>query len=168
MGAVGFCFAHPQFAMHASGLSAAAVAGQFFIVSQVKEFGALVFAATMNLRQVVSILNSFMLYSHPITMPQFFALVLVFASLFYKVYIGYLKGDDSKANKYEKVSTGGVELSKVPQTSPIGAQDEETGFRKKMRSGIDRRLYVHLDWEDTSAFVGNFFDSSIVFHVQCS
>merc|ERR1712232_1214014 len=30
-GAIGFCFAHPSFAMHASSLSAAAVAGQSFI-----------------------------------------------------------------------------------------------------------------------------------------
>jgi len=131
-GAIGFCFAHPLFAMHASGLSAAAVAGQFFIVSQVKEFGALVFAATMNLRQVVSILNSFIMYSHPITVKQVFALVMVFASLFYKVYVGYLKSDDSsKHGKYEKVP-GGVEMSKAPQAPTIGNpgeddEDEEAG-----------------------------------------
>ena len=32
---------------------------RFFIYSQIKEFGALVFAATMNVRQVVSILVSY-------------------------------------------------------------------------------------------------------------
>merc|ERR1712032_451543 len=61
-----FCFKHPVFVMHAVGLSAAAVGGQFFIYSQVKEFGALVLAATMNLRQVISILVSYITYSHAI------------------------------------------------------------------------------------------------------
>merc|ERR1712203_189097 len=73
--AITFCMVHPLFALHASGLSAAAVGGQFFIYSQVKEFGALIFAATMNLRQVISILNSYILYSHPISMLQVLALM---------------------------------------------------------------------------------------------
>ena len=38
-------------------MSAAAVSGQWFISSHGKEFGALVFAATMNVRKVVSILT---------------------------------------------------------------------------------------------------------------
>merc|ERR1719181_2210286 len=76
--AIGFCFKHPTFAMHAMALSAAAVGGQFFIYSQVKEFGALIFAATMNLRQVISILVSYILYGHPITLLQLLALTTVF------------------------------------------------------------------------------------------
>ena len=43
---------------------------RFFIYSQIKEFGALVFAATMNVRQVVSILVSYvtgLLESYPVT-----------------------------------------------------------------------------------------------------
>merc|ERR1712060_128163 len=43
-GAIQFCVVHPIFAVHAAALSASAVAGQFFIYSMVKEFGALVFA----------------------------------------------------------------------------------------------------------------------------
>merc|ERR1719291_373323 len=76
--AVAFCFRHPDFVTHAMSLSAAAVAGQFFIYSQVKEFGALVLAATMNLRQVLSILMSYILYSHSITGYQLMGLVMVF------------------------------------------------------------------------------------------
>ena len=54
LGALGFCTRHPEFMFHASSLSASAVAGQFFIYSLVKEYGALTLAATMNVRQVIS------------------------------------------------------------------------------------------------------------------
>merc|ERR1719401_2907673 len=78
MKAIGFCFHHPEFVAHASTLSAAAVSGQFFIYSLVKEHGALALAATMNLRQVLSILTSYIFYVHPISIMQFLGLVLVF------------------------------------------------------------------------------------------
>eukprot|EP00971_Amphidinium_carterae_P345351 6486266-Amphidinium_carterae.2 len=48
---IAFCMQYPRLFADAMTLSAAAVAGQWFIYSQVKEFGALVFAATMNVRQ---------------------------------------------------------------------------------------------------------------------
>merc|ERR1712194_729700 len=86
--AIRFCLDHPQFATHAMSLSAAAVGGQFFIYSQVKEFGALVFAATMNIRQVVSILISYAKYGHSITPLQMLGLLVVFATLFYKSLAG--------------------------------------------------------------------------------
>merc|ERR1719453_987048 len=63
MGKMGWCLAfgaaHASFVMDTAALSAAAAASQYFIYSQVKEYGALVFAATMNVRQVVSILVSY-------------------------------------------------------------------------------------------------------------
>mmetsp|Transcript_106254 Transcript_106254/g.277482 ORF Transcript_106254/g.277482 Transcript_106254/m.277482 type:complete len:352 (+) Transcript_106254:81-1136(+) len=86
--ALGFCSAHPAFMGDALALSAAAVGGQWFIYSQVKEFGALVFAATMNLRQVVSILVSYATYHHTINELQILGLLLVFGGLFYKSYCG--------------------------------------------------------------------------------
>merc|ERR1719446_54165 len=73
-----FCTEHPLFFSHAMSLSAAAVFGQWCIYSQVKEFGALVFAMTMNLRQVISILVSYILYGHSITILQVFGLMSVF------------------------------------------------------------------------------------------
>merc|ERR1719487_1077699 len=88
--ALGFAQAHPAFAWDAMTLSSAAVAGQWFIYSQVKEFGALVFAATMNVRQVVSILVSYGKFGHTITPLQIVGLVLVFAALFYKSALGML------------------------------------------------------------------------------
>eukprot|EP00450_Noctiluca_scintillans_P039499 CAMPEP_0194478788 /NCGR_PEP_ID=MMETSP0253-20130528/2124_1 /TAXON_ID=2966 /ORGANISM="Noctiluca scintillans" /LENGTH=158 /DNA_ID=CAMNT_0039317931 /DNA_START=45 /DNA_END=518 /DNA_ORIENTATION=+ len=50
--AFAFIFAHPVFLTDVMLLSTSAVSAQWFIYSQVKEFGALVFAATMNVRQV--------------------------------------------------------------------------------------------------------------------
>jgi len=94
--AIAFCGVHPLFIGHAVGLSAAAVAGQFFIYSQVKEFGALVFAATMNVRQVVSILISYAKYGHVITGLQILALVIVFGALSYKSGMGFFDGGSKK------------------------------------------------------------------------
>jgi adenosine 3'-phospho 5'-phosphosulfate transporter B2 len=96
--ALHFCGVHPAIMGDALALSAAAVGGQWFIYSQVKEFGALVFAATMNLRQVVSILVSYATYHHHITGPQVLGLLLVFGGLFYKSYAG-LASSEKKEEK---------------------------------------------------------------------
>eukprot|EP00929_Paragymnodinium_shiwhaense_P034516 TRINITY_DN18764_c0_g1_i1.p1 TRINITY_DN18764_c0_g1~~TRINITY_DN18764_c0_g1_i1.p1 ORF type:complete len:347 (-),score=69.82 TRINITY_DN18764_c0_g1_i1:300-1340(-) len=110
---IGFCTAHPAFLTHAMALSASAVAGQFFIYSQVKEFGALVFAATMNLRQVVSILNSYIIYGHEVGLYQVIGLVLVFGALFYKSYLGLSSGAKAVPKKVREEAAGGdVELAK--------------------------------------------------------
>merc|ERR1719159_1839999 len=96
--ALAFAVAHPAFALDALTSSAAAVSAQFFIYSQVKEFGALVYAATMNVRQVVSIMVSYATYHSSITMPQVGSLLIVFGALFYKSFAGLLggKADEKK------------------------------------------------------------------------
>merc|ERR1719356_642540 len=71
-------------------LSASAVGGQFFIYSLVKDFGALAFAATMNVRQVVSIIVSYATYHHSITGFQVLGLLAVFGALFYKSCAGLM------------------------------------------------------------------------------
>jgi len=80
---------HPGMIRDTLVLSASAVSGQWFIYSQVKEFGALVFAATMNARQVISILVSYATYKHPISGLQVIGLLLVFCGLFYKSFVGF-------------------------------------------------------------------------------
>jgi adenosine 3'-phospho 5'-phosphosulfate transporter B2 len=82
--ALSFLTLHPGFMADAALLSGSAVSGQYFIYSQVKEFGALVFAATMNVRQVVSILVSNITYHHYTNTLQALALSIVFFALFYK------------------------------------------------------------------------------------
>jgi len=86
--ALEFCKLHPELMRDAAYLSISAVSGQWFILSQVKEYGALVFAATMNVRQVVSILLSYATFGHVIKPLQIIGLVMVFAALFYKSYTG--------------------------------------------------------------------------------
>jgi len=101
--ALGFLFTEPQFAVDATLLSASAVGGQFFIYSQVKEFGALVFAATMNVRQVVSIIASYITYHNSITGLQTLGLAAVFGALFYKSYVGIASAEAGpKATAAEK------------------------------------------------------------------
>merc|ERR1712136_394365 len=93
--ALSFVGHHPAFLFDASLLSASAVAGQWFIYSQVKEFGALVFAATMNVRQVASILLSYVTYGHSITALQVLGLVAVFSALFFKSAQGMMATDST-------------------------------------------------------------------------
>jgi len=96
--ALAFCTEHPAFVADAIVLSGSAVSAQFFIYSQVKEFGALVYAATMNVRQVVSIMVSYATYHSSITLPQVASLLVVFGALFYKSFAGLLseKADEKK------------------------------------------------------------------------
>jgi adenosine 3'-phospho 5'-phosphosulfate transporter B2 len=100
--AFAFCGEHPELLANALELSAAQVASQFFIYSQVKEFGALVFAATMNVRQLFSIMTSYITYHHSITALQVLSLCLVFGALFYKSLSGLLSVGDPQATKGEK------------------------------------------------------------------
>jgi len=97
--AIAFCIAHPRLMVDASILSAGAVGGQFFIYSMVKEFGALAFAATMNVRQVVSIVLSYIIYSKPITLLQILGLVAVFGALFYKSIDGFQVAKEKEKQK---------------------------------------------------------------------
>jgi len=122
--AIAFCAHHPRFIGDAIGLSAAAVAGQWCIYSQVKEFGALVFAATMNVRQVVSILISYIKYGHSITVWQVIALLLVFAALFYKSLSGFTERRDSQ--KGEK--------------DPLLANEREKLENKRTKEGKEENL----------------------------
>jgi len=94
--AFAFIGAHPALLTDAFTLSAAAVGGQWFIYSQVKEYGALVFAATMNLRQIISILVSYATYHHKLNGLQAIGLLLVFGGLFYKSYVGVSASPEKK------------------------------------------------------------------------
>jgi len=97
--AFAFCGRHGELVGDAIALSVAAVAGQWFIYSQVKEFGALVFAATMNVRQVVSIIVSYIRYHHVITGLQVLGLCIVFVALFYKSFVGFFAARKPDAKK---------------------------------------------------------------------
>merc|ERR1719191_1044833 len=96
MRAIGFCFRYPRFLFDATLLSFSATAGQFCIYTTIKEFGAVVFAACMNVRQVTNITLSLLYYNHPLAFGQLIGLVLVFGFLFYKVKLSKEKEDEKK------------------------------------------------------------------------
>jgi len=104
--AIAFGGAHPAFLADAAVLSASAVTSQFFIYSQVKEFGALVFAATMNVRQILSIILSYIRYSNPITHLQILGLVVIFGALIYKSIMALMESG-SKEEKQPLLSKEG-------------------------------------------------------------
>jgi len=79
--ATAFCQVHPEVVVDIIELCLASIAGQWFIYSLVKEFGALILATTLAVRQVVSTLISYLYYRHVITPLQVVALVLVFGAL---------------------------------------------------------------------------------------
>jgi adenosine 3'-phospho 5'-phosphosulfate transporter B2 len=90
MPCLNFFATYPRIIGDSALLAISAVSSQFFIYSQVKEFGALVFAATMNVRQVTSIIVSYITYHHHIALLQVLGLIVVFAALFYKSYVGLM------------------------------------------------------------------------------
>jgi len=91
-----FCGAHSGFVKDLFLLSASAFASQWFIYSMVQSFGALAFAATMNVRQVVSIVVSYIQYDHSITILQVLSLLAVFGALGFKTYTNLTAGSRSK------------------------------------------------------------------------
>jgi len=106
MGKMSYCLsfaaAHGDFVLSVALLSLCAAASQYFIYSQVKEFGALVFAATMNVRQVCSILVSYATYHHIMTLPQSGGLFFVFAALGAKSYAALMSPPKPKGIPGEK------------------------------------------------------------------
>eukprot|EP00438_Fugacium_kawagutii_P014752 Skav202476 [mRNA] locus=scaffold149:659381:660385:+ [translate_table: standard] len=88
LSSIRFCGRHPTLMGDAVTLSIAQVSSQWFILSQVEDFGAVVFAATMNVRQLFSIMASYIEYGHYITGLQVLSLCLVFGALFFKSYDG--------------------------------------------------------------------------------
>lgn len=82
--ALRFAFSHSRFLWDAQLLSVSFAGVQYFKASLVKDFGALAFAATMNVRQMLSILASYMVYHHHITVAQACGLIAVFGALLYR------------------------------------------------------------------------------------
>lgn len=72
-------------------LSFSAVSGQFAITYTIKEFGALLYATIMTIRQFLSVFVSNLIFRHGMTGMQWLGAVTVFGALFYKTY--------AKANK---------------------------------------------------------------------
>lgn len=70
-------------------LSIFSAVGQFFIYSTIERFGALALTIIMTLRQVLAILLSCLIYSHPLHPIAFLGVLLVFSTLFSLFYCQY-------------------------------------------------------------------------------
>lgn len=81
-----FVTRYPAVITDMSVLSVSAVMGQFFITYTIKEFGALLYATIMTIRQFLSVLISNVVFAHHMSLLQWVGAMLVFGSLFYKSY----------------------------------------------------------------------------------
>lgn len=94
-----FSARHPTFIVDALLLSCSATLGQVSIYMTIAYFGALVFAATMNTRQMISIMLSITYYAHPVTLMQIGGIVLCFGGLTYKTYLGHVAFQEKAKEK---------------------------------------------------------------------
>lgn len=79
-----FFWSDKQFMMDLWNLSATAVGGQYFIYCGIKEFGALALATIMNMRQVLSVIISYVWTAHVISVGEATGIIVVLGALFYK------------------------------------------------------------------------------------
>lgn len=93
-------------------LSFSAVSGQFAITYTIKEFGALLYATIMTIRQFLSVFMSNLLFRHGMTPMQWLGAVTVFGALFYKT---YAKSNKPKAGpKTDAPAADQVPLTQAP------------------------------------------------------
>ena len=81
---ISFVTKHPRVLYDALILSFSAVSGQFCISYTIKNFGALIYATIMTIRQLLSVIVSNLLYGHQLTMLQWVSTLVVFGSLLFK------------------------------------------------------------------------------------
>lgn len=62
-------------------LSLTSTIGQFFVFYTISNFGALIFATIMLLRQIFSVIISYLIYGHNLTLMSFIGIIIVFSSL---------------------------------------------------------------------------------------
>lgn len=93
-------------------LSFSAVSGQFAITYTIKEFGALLYATIMTIRQFLSVFVSNLIFRHGMTLMQWLGAVTVFGALFYKT---YAKANKPKAGpKTDAPAEAQVPLTQAP------------------------------------------------------
>lgn len=79
--AVNLVLSSPELTRDCFVLSMSSTIGQFFVFYTISNFGALIFAMIMSLRQILAILLSFIIYGHSITMSSILGIVVVFTSI---------------------------------------------------------------------------------------
>ena len=96
---IGFVQRNPPFLFDATLLSMSTTVSQFAIYATVGNFGALILAAIMNVRQLIQVILSMVMYQHTPTAGQVAGLAMVFSALFWQ---GHLKSQSAKAKDKKK------------------------------------------------------------------
>lgn len=106
-----FLTKYPRVMADMSILSFSAVSGQFAITYTIKEFGALIYATIMTIRQFLSVFVSNLVFRHGMTIMQWFGAAVVFGALFYKT---YAKANKPKAGPKTDTPSEQVTLTEAP------------------------------------------------------
>ncbi|XP_015926619.1 adenosine 3'-phospho 5'-phosphosulfate transporter 1 isoform X2 [Parasteatoda tepidariorum] len=70
-------------------LSVCSTIGQLFIFYTISEFGAVIFVIIMTIRQIIAILLSCFIYHHPLTLSRIFGVLIVFTTVFLRIYLNH-------------------------------------------------------------------------------
>lgn len=86
VGSIAFLTKYPSILGDMMLLSFSAVSGQFAITYTIKEFGALLYATIMTIRQFLTVFLSNLIYRHGMSYMQWLGAATVFGALFYKTW----------------------------------------------------------------------------------
>ncbi|KAF6026196.1 SLC35B2 [Bugula neritina] len=85
---IDFMLRYPAFMLHSSILSITSATGQLFIYYTISQFGPVTFIIIMTIRMALAILLSCFIYGHTVGMLGVLGIIVVFISLFGKIYLG--------------------------------------------------------------------------------
>ena len=100
--ALEFISRHPAVFTDIITLSLSSTFGQLCILYTIKEFGALLFAAIMTTRQLVSILLSCLIFLHPLTWQQWSGVLMVFSAIYAQAYMKHASRPASAPRRHDE------------------------------------------------------------------
>lgn len=111
---IAFLFNHSEFLFHSVVLSICSAVGQLFIFYTIKQFGPLIFTLIMTTRQALSIFISCVVYGHSMDLQAVVGVLLVFASLFLRMYF------NQRARQLKQAAAQG----QPPASKPLSPADQ--------------------------------------------
>mmetsp|Transcript_74875 Transcript_74875/g.211569 ORF Transcript_74875/g.211569 Transcript_74875/m.211569 type:complete len:218 (-) Transcript_74875:150-803(-) len=95
---------HPSVIGDLAIVSVGVAISQFCGYQIIKYFGALASSTVLNIRQLVAIIASYVVYRHPITSGQIVGLILTFGFVFWKIVYDYQQKKESDKAKFAEKS----------------------------------------------------------------
>ncbi|CAF1464457.1 unnamed protein product [Adineta ricciae] len=115
---------HESFAVHVIATSVCSSVGQLFIFSTIEEFGPVIFAIIMTMRQAFSILLSCIFYGHQLTWFSILGIHVAFLAIFLHAFIQFKRSmplqTDTKSETNEQIDSN-VQYNDDPSKSHVGA-----------------------------------------------